>query len=204
MAWVAKRRGREPDLADPDVTRYPELSGLMGVGDLEWQGGLSGARLDSFQLRAATLVGMNLDSASAADITYDDVVVLVDWMAQHEFTPAEIALAVAKPWNHRDWMSLAQRGAQPDEIANEPTAPVAAGWGQVADAIRRRGYPNQLPPELAGGILAKWGLPLPSTSRPVVLDEVAVQLANVGVSPYAAEHDLPRHASRRDSFLSTT
>lgn len=45
---------------------------------------------------------------AAADLTYDDVVMLVNWMAEHHFTVDEIAYAVAKPWKHRDWIRRAQ------------------------------------------------------------------------------------------------
>ena len=57
---------------------------------------------------------------AAADLTYDDVVVLVNWMAEHQFSADEIAYAVAKPWKHRDWIGRAHLGASPvDEIGED-------------------------------------------------------------------------------------
>lgn len=56
---------------------------------------------------------------AAADLTYDDVVVLVNWMAEHHFSVGEIAYAVAKPWKHRDWIRLAQLGTPPADDPSE-------------------------------------------------------------------------------------
>lgn len=55
----------------------------------------------------------------AADLTYDDVVALVNWMAEHLFTVDEIAYAVAKPWKHRDWIRRAHLGAPPADQSSE-------------------------------------------------------------------------------------
>lgn len=147
---------------------------------------------------------MNEPTTPTTHLTHQDVVVLVGWMAKHDFTADQIALAVAKPWNHRDWISLAQQDTPPpDDGATagdpgevHPTTPPTHGRSslapqQIVDAIRRRGYPDQLSAGLAGGILGKWGLPL-TTTEPVTLERVAARLADAGVTPYAAEHDLPR------------
>lgn len=58
----------------------------------------------------------------AADLTYDDVVALVNWMAEHHFTVDEIAYAVAKPWKHRDWIRRAHLGAPPADLSREDDA----------------------------------------------------------------------------------
>ena len=59
---------------------------------------------------------------AAADLNYDDVVVLVNWMAEHQFSAGEIAYAVGKPWKHRDWIDRAHLGVSPaDEIGEDDT-----------------------------------------------------------------------------------
>ena len=57
----------------------------------------------------------------AADLTYDDVVALVNWMAEHHFTVDEITYAVAKPWKHRDWIRRAQLGLRPADQTGDDT-----------------------------------------------------------------------------------
>lgn len=40
-------------------------------------------------------------------ITHADIVALVAWMAEQEYTPHQIADAVAKPWHYRDEIAAA-------------------------------------------------------------------------------------------------
>ncbi|MGB8383242.1 MAG: hypothetical protein WCG47_18680 [Dermatophilaceae bacterium] len=54
------------------------------------------------------------DSSGEA-ITYDDIITLTAWMAQHGYTADEIAYAVEKPWKHIDLITRAKLGAQPPD-----------------------------------------------------------------------------------------
>ncbi len=74
--------------------------------------------------------------------------------------------------------------------------------GEIQAALRRRGYPDPIPADLAAAIVGTWGLPGPVTIPPldggaemVPLGWVADTLDRHRVTPYAAEHDLPRHAA---------
>lgn len=44
------------------------------------------------------------------DITHADVVTLTAWMAREGSTADEVAYAVERPWQHRDWIRLARAG----------------------------------------------------------------------------------------------
>lgn len=48
-------------------------------------------------------------------ITHDDLVILTEWMARHDFSADDLAYAVAKPWKFADFLELAPEGRGPED-----------------------------------------------------------------------------------------
>lgn len=56
-----------------------------------------------------------MEPGPAEQIMYADVVAMTRWMADHGFTPDEIAYAVEKPHKHLDHLQAATAGLPADE-----------------------------------------------------------------------------------------
>lgn len=70
------------------------------------------------------------------------------------------------------------------------------GVAAVQEALARRNYPDPVPVHVAAAVVGKWGLVGPRTGAATVpLSWVARTLRRRGVSPYAAERDLPVYAA---------
>lgn len=48
-------------------------------------------------------------------ITHDDLVILTEWMARHDFRADDLAYAVAKPWKFVDFLERARAGQGPED-----------------------------------------------------------------------------------------
>lgn len=51
-----------------------------------------------------------MDAEFEGQFTYADIIVMTRWMAEHDFTPDEIAYAVEKPDKHLDYIRRAAVG----------------------------------------------------------------------------------------------